>query len=137
MPPILYGDEEAISKVALNLLGNALKFTESGSISLALEKNTHTWQIVVTDTGIGIPHHAREIIFEEFRQLDQSSKRKYGGTGLGLAIVQKYTRTMGGTVTVESEPKQGSTFTVTLPLLEPAPEPYTVAHHLETLTVLP
>ncbi len=71
---------------------------------------------MVEDTGIGVPPHARDFIFEEFRQVDQTSKRKYGGTGLGLAIVQKYTRAMGGTVTVKSEQGQGSTFTVTLPL---------------------
>jgi signal transduction histidine kinase len=72
--------------------------------------------ITVKDTGIGIPPHAREFIFEEFRQVDQSSRRKYGGTGLGLAIVQKYTRAMGGTVQVKSEVGKGSTFTVSLPL---------------------
>jgi signal transduction histidine kinase len=121
LPQTLYGDEEAISKIALNLLGNAIKFTEKGKVSLTMKNSDSTWQLMVADTGIGIPLHAQDIIFEEFRQADQSSKRKYGGTGLGLAIVQKYTRTMGGAVTVESEPKQGSTFTVTLPLLEPDP----------------
>ena len=116
LPETLYGDEEAISKVALNLLGNAIKFTEAGQVALALERVDGTWGIVVEDTGIGIPPHAREFIFEEFRQVDQSSKRKYGGTGLGLAIVQKYTRAMGGTVQVKSEFGKGSTFTVSLPL---------------------
>lgn len=116
LPPTLYGDEEAISKVALNLLSNAIKFTEEGSVKLALENGGENWRITVADTGIGIPPHAREYIFEEFRQVDQTSKRKYGGTGLGLAIVQKYTRTMGGTVTVKSDLGAGSEFTVTLPL---------------------
>ena len=116
LPETLYGDEESVSKVAINLLGNAIKFTEQGSIKLALECGDDTWNIVVEDTEIGIPPHAREFIFEEFRQVDQSSKRKYGGTGLGLAIVQKYTRAMEGTVNVKSEQGHGSTFTVTLPL---------------------
>jgi signal transduction histidine kinase len=116
LPPTLLGDEEAISKIALNLLGNAIKFTEQGEIKLALQRTDGVWDITVQDTGIGIPPHAREFIFEEFRQVDQSSKRKYGGTGLGLAIVQKYTRAMGGTVQVKSEVGKGSTFTVSLPL---------------------
>ena len=116
LPEVLYGDEESISKVAINLLSNAIKFTECGQVNLALTRSNSTWSIVVEDTGIGIPPHAREFIFEEFRQVDQTSKRKYGGTGLGLAIVQKYTRAMGGTVNVKSEQGKGSTFTVCLPL---------------------
>jgi signal transduction histidine kinase len=116
LPSTLYGDEEAISKIVINLLGNAIKFTEQGLVALALEHIGGTWGIVVEDTGIGIPPHAREFIFEEFRQVDQTSKRKYGGTGLGLAIVEKYTRAMGGTVQVKSEFGKGSVFTVSLPL---------------------
>jgi len=116
LPEMLYGDEEAISKVAINLLGNAIKFTEQGQVKLGVERINGTWSITVSDTGIGIPPHAREFIFEEFRQVDQTSKRKYGGTGLGLAIVQKYTRAMGGTVSLKSELGKGSTFTVSLPL---------------------
>lgn len=116
LPETVYGDEEAVSKVALNLLSNAIKFTEEGQIALALERNGNSWGFTIEDTGIGIPPHAREFIFEEFRQVDQTSKRKYGGTGLGLAIVQKYARAMGGTVTVKSELGKGSTFSVSLPL---------------------
>jgi signal transduction histidine kinase len=116
LPETLYGDEEAISKIGLNLLGNAIKFTDNGQIVLSLGCSDSTWNIVVEDTGIGIPPHAREFIFEEFRQVDQTSKRKYGGTGLGLAIVQKYARAMGGTVSLKSELGKGSAFTVSLPL---------------------
>jgi two-component system, sensor histidine kinase len=122
LPEKIYGDEEAISKVALNLLSNAIKFTEQGKVSLSLQNGGNQWRIIVTDTGIGIPPHAREYVFEEFRQVDQTSRRKYGGTGLGLAIVQKYARTMGGTVTLQSEMGVGSTFTVTLPL-QTQPDP--------------
>jgi signal transduction histidine kinase len=116
MSEMIYGDEEAVSKIAINLLGNAIKFTEQGRVNLALAREDGKWEIVVEDTGIGIPPHAREFIFEEFRQVDQSSRRKYGGTGLGLAIVQRYARAMGGSVTVQSEVGKGSTFTVTLPV---------------------
>lgn len=116
LPEMVYGDEESISKIAINLLGNAIKFTEQGKVSLSLVNGGENWCISVADTGIGIPPHAREYVFEEFRQVDQTSKRKYGGTGLGLAIVQKYARTMGGIVTLQSEVGVGSTFTVTLPI---------------------
>jgi signal transduction histidine kinase len=119
LPKTLVGDEEAISKVAINLLSNAIKFTEKGKVALAMTAAGDQWNIAVTDTGIGIPAHAREYVFEEFRQVDQTSKRKYGGTGLGLAIVQKYSRSMGGQVTLRSEVGKGSEFTVTLPLMMP------------------
>ncbi len=116
VPETVIGDAEAVSKVAINLLSNAIKFTEKGTITLSLESQHENWCIIVADTGIGIPPHAREFIFDEFRQVDQSSKRKYGGTGLGLAITQKIVRYMGGSISLESEPGQGSTFTVTLPI---------------------
>ncbi|HLU08059.1 MAG TPA: ATP-binding protein [Oceanobacillus sp.] len=116
LPETIYGDEEALSKVATNLLGNAFKFTHQGKVSLRLERRDQQMALQVSDTGIGIPPHAREFIFDEFRQVDQSSKRVYGGTGLGLAIVQKFVREMGGTVTLESEVGKGSTFTVLLPI---------------------
>jgi signal transduction histidine kinase len=116
LPNTIYGDEENLSKIATNLLGNAFKFTTEGSVTLKLERQDGQMAIQVTDTGIGIPPHAREFIFDEFRQVDQSSKRQYGGTGLGLAIVQKLTRAMGGTISVESEVGKGSTFTVLIPI---------------------
>lgn len=116
LPETIYGDEEALSKIATNLLGNAFKFTSQGKVELKLERRAENMAIQVTDTGIGIPPHAREFIFDEFRQVDQSSKRVYGGTGLGLAIVQKFVREMGGTVSLESEVGKGSTFTVLLPI---------------------
>jgi len=116
LPETIYGDEEAMTKIARNLLGNAFKFTSEGQVTLSMECHDHQMSIQVSDTGIGIPPHAREYIFDEFRQVDQTSKRKYGGTGLGLAIVQKITRAMGGTVTLESELGKGSTFTVAIPI---------------------
>lgn len=122
LPETVFGDEEAISKITLNLLSNAIKFTEQGKIGLRVSNGGSNWSISVSDTGIGIPPHAREYIFDEFRQVDQSSRRKYGGTGLGLAIVQKLVRFMGGSVTVDSELGRGSTFTISLPLKSIAAE---------------
>jgi signal transduction histidine kinase len=117
MPATILGDEEALSKIVINLLSNAFKFTHDGGVSLQISsQGDGQFTIEVRDSGIGIPPHAREYIFEEFRQVDGSSKRKYGGTGLGLAIVQKLARALGGTVSLQSELGVGSTFTVTLPL---------------------
>lgn len=116
VPDVLYGDEESITKIAVNLLGNAFKFTDSGSVHLTLTYQDGHLVFSVADTGIGIPPHAREYIFDEFRQVDQSSKREYGGTGLGLTIVQRLARAMGGTVTLDSDLGKGSTFTIRLPL---------------------
>lgn len=116
LPEIMYGDEESLSKVAINLAGNAIKFTETGSVTVSLLRRGDQMELQVRDTGVGIPPHAREFIFEEFRQVDQTSKRKYGGTGLGLAIVQKLVRAMEGTVTVQSEVGVGSIFTVLVPI---------------------
>jgi signal transduction histidine kinase len=120
MPETVYGDDEAISKIVINLLSNAFKFTHEGGVTLKMDHTAEAWTIGVRDTGIGIPPHAREYIFDEFRQVDTSSRREYGGTGLGLAIVQRMARLMGGTVTLQSKVGIGSTFTVTLPL---APSP--------------
>jgi len=116
LPARLLGDDDALSKIGQNLLSNAFKFTEQGRVMLDLKREGDNWQIIVSDTGIGVPSHAHDYIFDEFRQVDGSSTRRYGGTGLGLAIVQKLVRLMGGTVRLESELGEGSTFTVTLPI---------------------
>jgi signal transduction histidine kinase len=116
LPSRLLGDDDALSKIGQNLLSNAFKFTEQGRVTLDLKRDGDNWQIIVSDTGIGVPSHAHDYIFDEFRQVDGSSTRRYGGTGLGLAIVQKLVRLMGGTIRLESELGEGSTFTVTLPI---------------------
>jgi len=116
LPSTIYGDEEALSKIVINLVGNAIKFTSAGSVEMNVRSCGDQWSIEVSDTGIGIPPHAREFIFDEFRQVDSTSKREFGGTGLGLAIVQKLTRMMGGQVQLESEVGKGSKFTVLLPV---------------------
>ena len=116
LPEIIIGDEERLTQIAANLLNNAIKFTDQGEIQLKVHVINKEWQIIVSDTGIGIPDTWQHLIFDEFRQVDSSSRRKYGGTGLGLSIVQKLALLMGGNVTVQSKPGEGSTFTVTLPL---------------------
>lgn len=116
LPPKLYGDEEALTKIVINLVGNAIKFTPEGRVTLSLSRDDEQLALAVSDTGIGIPPDAHDLIFEEFRQFDQSPQREYGGTGLGLAIVQKLTRALGGTVALQSKEGVGSTFTVRVPL---------------------
>src|SRR5207244_3326908 len=97
-----------------------VKFTDKGDVRITFKRrSSNDWNIVVQDTGIGIPHHAQDIIFEKFRQVDGTSRRAYKGTGLGLAIVKELCLLMGGNIRVNSEPGQGSTFTVSLPLNEP------------------
>lgn len=121
LPKKLIGDSQRIIQVISNLLSNAFKFTEDGSVTLKInaDRDNQQWVVKVIDTGIGIPPHAIDYIFEEFRQVDGSSKRAYTGTGLGLAITKNLVRLMGGTIVVESTMGEGSTFTVTLPLIEP------------------
>ena len=114
--PALYTDRDKLKQVVLNLLGNAVKFTDDGLIKIAAWRAGDRLKIAVSDTGIGIPSEALDYIFEEFRQVDMSSTRRHGGTGLGLAIVRKLVHLLGGDVTAESELGKGSTFTVTLPL---------------------
>jgi signal transduction histidine kinase len=99
-----------------NLLSNAFKFTEKGHVTLDLRWRDSALVIQVIDTGIGIPPHALNFIFDEFRQVDGSIQRRHEGTGLGLAIVRKLCHLMDGSVKVRSIVGQGSIFTVTLPL---------------------
>jgi signal transduction histidine kinase len=116
LPDMLMGDEARLSQIALNLLSNAVKFTAAGSVKLNIGVKEDQWTIQVSDTGIGIPPHALNYIFEEFRQADGSTTRMYGGSGLGLAIVRNLCLMMNGTVRVSSQVGKGSTFTVTLPM---------------------
>jgi signal transduction histidine kinase len=118
VPETLLGDEKRLEQVLVNLLSNAFKFTKEGSVALSISANEaeKTWSLAVTDTGIGIPPHALNIIFEEFRQLDGSYSRAYQGSGLGLAITRNLVRMMGGKIGVKSTFGSGSTFTVVLPM---------------------
>jgi signal transduction histidine kinase len=117
MPDTLTGDAARLRQVVVNLISNAIKFTNEGEVKLQIHPDgKETWAIVVSDTGIGIAPHKQETIFNEFYQVDSSATREHGGTGLGLAIVRRLVLTMGGSVRVNSTLGQGSTFTVTLPL---------------------
>jgi signal transduction histidine kinase/DNA-binding response OmpR family regulator len=110
-------DPGRVMQIVANLVGNALKFTERGSISVRFEPRERSrWAIVVADTGIGIPDEEQTAIFDEFRQGETVEHRGRGGTGLGLAIVRKLAGVLGGTVSVESETGKGSRFTVVLPM---------------------
>jgi signal transduction histidine kinase/CheY-like chemotaxis protein/CHASE3 domain sensor protein len=114
-------DANKCRHILQNLIGNAVKFTEIGKIEVAASKNDTNILITVTDTGIGIAESHLPHIFDEFRQADSSSSRKFGGTGLGLTIAMNYARLLGGTITVKSVEGKGSEFTLTLPLVY-APE---------------
>ncbi len=114
--PTLNTDREKLKQSILNLLSNAAKFTEKGEIKVSAWHENGLLKLEVSDTGIGMKKEALENIFEEFRQADMSSSRKFGGTGLGLAIVKRFVNLLGGDIGVESEVGKGSTFTITLPL---------------------
>lgn len=122
------GNAVGLRQIAVNLLGNAIKLTDKGKVSLKLKmQDRDNWAIIVKDTGIGIPSHMLETICEEFRQVDGSTGRAYGGSGQGLAIVRKLVVLIGGTVRVQSKVGEGSTSTVVMPLAVEA-----VAPHKET-----
>ena len=110
-------DSRRLKQILFNLLTNALKFTETGSVTLKVNKTEEIIMFSVIDTGIGILKPDQETIFQQFLQLDSSLSRKYEGTGLGLALTLKLARIHGGDITVESELGSGSCFTVSLPLL--------------------
>ena len=113
--PEVLSDQDKLKQIIINLLSNGLKFTEEGEVKLSATQENASLIISVFDTGTGIPSDALEYIFEEFRQADGSSTRKYGGTGLGLSITRKLTHLLGGTIDVRSVEGKGSTFTVTIP----------------------
>lgn len=116
-PEILIEDPHRLQQIMLNLMSNAIKFTEKGGATITIQLHEqHQWQIDVRDTGIGIPAQAFETIFEEFRQIDGSSRRQYGGTGLGLSIVKRLVAIMDGSIAVSSEVGLGSSFVITLPI---------------------
>ncbi|MCL4845113.1 MAG: CHASE domain-containing protein [Acidobacteria bacterium] len=117
-PDRVRGDAHRLRQVLVNLLGNAVKFTEAGEVALSVRVTTRHGdaceiECAVRDTGIGIPAGARDRLFDSFSQVDASTTRKYGGTGLGLAISKRLVEMMGGRLWFESEVGQGSTFTFT------------------------
>lgn len=116
--PILYTDPELLRAIVTNLLSNAIKFTEQGKVMLTISQQPQTkhWQIQVSDTGVGIARHAHNLVFDDYRQVNNANS-KVQGSGLGLAIVKRYVKLLDGQIALTSEVGVGSTFTVILPLV--------------------
>ena len=126
IPHLVLGDTDRLRQVLVNLLGNAIKFTDRGEIVLQAEvqqqqSDSVELHFAIRDTGIGVPKEKQAMIFESFVQADGSSRRKYGGTGLGLTISTRLVAMMGGRIWLESEPGQGSTFHFTAKFDLPQP----------------
>jgi signal transduction histidine kinase len=115
--PTVVSDRSKLRQILLNLLSNAITYTDEGSIDLRAAASDGRLQIQVEDTGVGIPHEELNEIFDEFRRSDSSHTRERRGTGLGLSISRRLARTLGGDVTAESQVGLGSTFTVDLPIV--------------------
>jgi signal transduction histidine kinase/CheY-like chemotaxis protein len=141
VPSVGVGDPGRLRQVLLNLVGNAIKFTERGQILVQVEvesrhDNRHVLHYFVSDSGIGVPKDKQEAIFEPFKQADGSTTRRFGGTGLGLAISTTLIELMGGRIWLESAPHEGSTFHFTLPIGLTDARPETTSIDLTDLAVL-
>ena len=144
VPDMIVGDPIRLQQILWNLVGNSIKFTEIGEVSLNVEVFTHSdqefaLQFRLEDTGIGIPKEKQETIFEAFSQVDESTTRRFGGTGLGLAITQRLVHLMEGSISVKSEINRGSTFEFTAKLGRaplPGPTPLPTDGELVDLSVL-
>ena len=110
------GDERRLSQVLLNLMGNAVKFTDSGKVAVEASAADGSFTLAVRDTGPGIAEGDEKRIFEEFQQVDNSMTKQKGGTGLGLAIAKRIVEMHGGTISVQSKLGVGSTFFINIPI---------------------
>lgn len=114
--PLMQLDGSRMQQILLNLLDNAIRYTEKGTISISLENRIKFIRIVISDTGIGIPEQDIPLIFERFHRVEKSRSREFGGTGLGLAIVKRLVELQGGTIEVESKLGAGTTFSIIFPV---------------------
>ena len=121
LPDWVMGDPLRSRQILVNLLGNAIKFTEQGEVRLAVHPENGQIHFTVIDTGIGMNNEEMTRLFKAFEQADGTAARRFGGTGLGLTISNELAKLMGGTITVESSPDKGSTFTLCLPLTKTRP----------------
>jgi len=117
--PAIHTDKMRLEQILKNLLSNAIKFTTKGSVTLSIQHDTEAGNIIfsVTDTGIGIAANKQSLVFEAFQQADGSTRRRFGGTGLGLSISRELAKLLGGEIDLKSKEYEGSTFTLTLPVL--------------------
>ena len=115
--PMGVGDEQRMTQVLLNLVGNAIKFTDAGEVCITASASNGHFTLSVTDTGPGIPREHQARIFEQFHQVDSSNTKAKGGTGLGLAIAKQIVEMHGGRIWVVSTPGEGATFQMELPIL--------------------
>jgi signal transduction histidine kinase/CheY-like chemotaxis protein len=141
VPAFIFADHRRFEQVLLNLTGNAVKFTERGTVTISVDwSEPGTLEVEVEDTGIGIAADKIDRLFKPFSQVDPSTTRRFGGTGLGLAISRRLVETMGGDITVKSEPGKGSVFRFTMraPVAEAPPELEPLADdHRDLATRLP
>lgn len=113
--PLIYSDGLRLEQIFVNLIDNAIRYTNEGFIKISIKSKDHNVRIQIQDTGIGIPENEISLIFERFYRVEKSRSREYGGTGLGLAIAKKLVELLGGNIQVQSEVGKGSTFVIDLP----------------------